>query len=466
MALHLDDQWCFRHSPMDKALKSLLSIVTQNKSLQKIASNSGWLIFERAIKMVIGFSTMAWVIRYLGPEQFGQFSYAMSVAALVAAVATLGLNNIVVRNLLRDTPLHAHILATAGALKLGGGLLATLIATAVIWTVSDDETTRLLVLVISGGFAFQALQVPDFWFQSQVLSKYASFARVGGIVITSAAKILLILGGASVLAFGWVEFANHGIVGLGMCLAFYLKGKGDFSWRPSFKVAVELMRDSWPLIIAGLSVAVYMKMDQVMLGEMSTKHEVGVYAAAASISEIWYFLPSVLAGSVFPAIIRAKESGDTQRYRQRTQLLYDAVVGISYAVALPLALLSGIVITLLYGEEFQAAVPILQIHIWAFVFVSLGVARTRWLLAENFTRFAMASTALGAVVNIGLNMLLIPKFAGVGAAWATLIAYAVASYFSTAVLTQTRLAFWEMTRSLFIPFRLKELWRLWQDYRQ
>jgi O-antigen/teichoic acid export membrane protein len=408
---------------------------------------------------------MAWVIRYLGAEQFGQFSYAMSVAALVAAIATLGLNNIVVRNLLRDSPLRPHILATAGALKFGGGLLATLVAVGVIWTINDNQTTRLLVLLISGGFVFQALQVPDFWFQSQVLSKYAVFARIGGILTTSAAKIALILGGASLVAFGWVEFANHGIIGIGMCIAFYLKGPSDFKWEPKAEVARDLLKDSWPLILAGLSIALYMKIDQVMLGELTTAREVGIYASAATISEVWYFIPGVLASSVFPAIVRAKESGDAKKYQRRMQLLYDIVVLLAYGVALPLTLLAGVIVTALFGDEFRGAVPILRIHIWAFVFVGLGLARTRWLLAENFTRFAMGSTVAGAVINIALNLILIPKFGGVGAAWATLIAYAVAGYFSAFILAGTRSAFHQMTRALCIPFRLAHIRREWRELR-
>ena len=201
-----------------------------------------------------------------------------------------------------------------------------------------------------------------------------------------------------------------------------------------------------------------MWIDQVMIGAMVGHAAVGIYGAAVKISELWYFIPTAIAGSVFPKIVQVREAAraDTHaaRYKDRMQTLYDGMVLLSYGVILLITFLAAPIIELLFGPEYAASAAILQVHIWALLFVSLGVARSKWLIAENLMVFSMVATVLGAVINVGLNVLLIPRYAGLGAAWATLLSYAVAAYLSCLLLKRLRPVFAQLTASLFIPLRL------------
>ena len=197
-------------------------------------------------------------------------------------------------------------------------------------------------------------------------------------------------------------------------------------------------------------VTVYMKIDQVMLKEMLDVKAVGVYSAAVKLCEAWYFVPTVITASLFPVIISSKQKSDTL-YEQRMQKLYDLMVWVSVTVAIPTTFLADWVIIILYGNDFEASVTVLQIYIWAGVFTFLGVASFKWLVTENLQQYSFYVLAIGAVINIGSNLLLIPIYGINGAAVATFISYGIGSYAGLAFFKKSRQAFW-MTTLSFNPF--------------
>jgi len=216
-----------------------------------------------------------------------------------------------------------------------------------------------------------------------------------------------------------------------------------------------MMQDAWPLILAGLSVSIYLKIDQVMLGEMVGESAVGVYATAVKISELWYFIPTAIAGSVFPKVVSSKENASAEVYRERMQAFYDAAALLSYLVIIPVMLSAGPLTTLLFGPEYSEAASILQVHIWAFLFVSLGVARGKWLIAENYTRFAMIAAILGAASNVGLNVLLIDDHGGIGAAWATVFSQCTTAYLVCLYIPLLRI---QLSKAMVSPLRITNVY--------
>jgi len=192
---------------------------------------------------------------------------------------------------------------------------------------------------------------------------------------------------------------------------------------------------------------IYMKIDQIMLGQMIGDEAVGLYSAATRISEVWYFIPMAIVASVFPAILESKKRSEDEYY-ERLQKLYDLMAMISVGVALAMTFLSMLIVTSLFGEAYSEAGPVLAIHVWAAVFVFLGVASSQWFLAENLQILSFQRTALGAVVNVILNLWLIPLYGVVGAALATVFAQATASLFFDGIQKKTRRMFWMKIKSM------------------
>jgi len=425
-------------------------------TLQKVLGNTGWLFADKIVRMGVGLFVGAWIARYLGPAQFGALNYSIAFVALFAPLATLGLDRIVIRNILREPYNKASILGSAFVLKLASGLLTLCLTVAIIYRLRPDDTlTHWLVGIAALGLIFQSFDTIDLWFQSEVRSQYSVYARGVAFAIMSPIKIIMVLASAQLIAFAWASFTEILIGAVGLVFFYRMSRQRLSDWQYKYKQARLLLIDSWPLILSGLSIAIYMKIDQVMLGEMAGNGVVGIYSAVAKISEIWYFIPLTIVSSVFPSIITTRNV-DEKLYYARLQKLFSFMVLLSLSLSIPMTFLSSKVVTLIYGEHFAQGGAILAVHIWASLFVFLGVAQGPWDLAENLTKIALLRTSAGAVINITLNLILIPKYQAMGAAVATVFSYACSAYLLNAFSRKTRVIFIQQTKSLFF---FNTLWR-------
>ena len=281
----------------------------QHSGFMKYFKNTSWLFAEKLLRMIVGLFVGIWVARYLGPERFGLFSYAGSFVGLFTAIATLGLDGIVVRELVKDESRRDELIGTAFWLKLMGAFAVLLILAIAVNFTSNDSYTNTLIFIIASATIFQSFNVIDFYFQSKVLSKYVVYANIISLFISSLVKITLILNDAPLIAFAWVVLFDSFVLACGY-IYFYIKNNLKFSIKNltcNKLTAVNLLHDSWPLILSGLVVSVYMKIDQVMIKEMMDSEAVGLYAVAVRVSELWYFIPLAIVSSLFPAIINAKK---------------------------------------------------------------------------------------------------------------------------------------------------------------
>jgi O-antigen/teichoic acid export membrane protein len=310
--------------------------------------NTSWMFAEQVLRIVAALFVGIYVARYLGPEQFGIYSYAAAFVALFAAVAGLGLSGIVVRDLVNHPDHRDVYLGTAFWLKLAGALLTLgLLAIAVQFT-GNDATTNLYIFIIASGLIFQSFDVVDFYFQSKVLSKYVSICRLVQLALSSALKLYFIYIQADLLWFVLVSLIDQISLALALAFAYWRQKIGSFFGRFDLATAKEMLKNSWPLILSGIAVTLYMRIDQIMIKEMLGEREVGLYSAAVKLSEAWYFVPAIITSSLFPAIVNARKISQ-ELYQQRLQRLYTMMVWLAIAVALPMTFLAEWLVTLLYG---------------------------------------------------------------------------------------------------------------------
>lgn len=421
-------------------------------NLRQIIGNTSWLFSEKILQMVLGLLVGVWITRYLGPERFGRFNYATAIAGLFVPIAKLGLDSIVIRNLARDPSHKDETLGTAFALKLISSLLTWFLAIGVICLIEPSVTsanreTRWIVAIVATGSIILSFDVIDYWFQSQVQAKYSVWARNGAYVLMNLVKLVLIQIRAPLVAFAIAMVAEYALAAIGYLISYQLQKNSFRAWKVNLSYAKVLLNDSWPLILSGIVITIYMGIDQVMLGWMTGEKSVGIYAAAVKISGLWYFVPAAIVNSVFPSIVQAKNISEDVYY-ERIQKLFNVMAVLAYSVAIPVTFLSSWIVTLIYGQYYAEAGSILTVHIWTGLFVSLGIARETWLTTEGLMKFSAATTAAGAVVNIILNSFLIHPYGGLGAAIATVIAQIVASYAAGALYPQTRKIFSYQTKAI------------------
>jgi PST family polysaccharide transporter len=408
------------------------------------------LFGDRILRMGTGLIVGVWVARYLGPGDFGLFNYAQAIVAIFTAVATLGLDRIVVRDLVHHPGQRQSILGTTLALRLAGALAALVVQELTVFVLRpEDRLLPVLVAILGSGMVFQAFDSVDLWYQSQVQSKYSVIAKNVAFLMVAGLKVSLVLTRAPLLSFAWAALAEAALGALLLLIIYRRHAGGLGSWRFEIGWAKALIRDGWPMVLSGFAVMIYMRIDQIMLGQMRGNHDVGVYSAALRFSEIWYFIPMAIVSSVAPSITAAKQL-DEAVYYGRIQKLLRVMVLVSLSIIIPVSFLASYVVVGLYGDSYAAAGPILAIHIWGAVFVFMGVAQGPWFVTEGLMKAYLNRALAGGIVNVLLNLYLIPRFGGLGAAVATLVAQVVSTFLMNALDPRTRRIFWMEARALNI----------------
>jgi O-antigen/teichoic acid export membrane protein len=427
--------------------------------------NTSWSIASPAFGALIGLFVGVLIARHLGPAGTGLLSFYASLVGLFYGLADLGLDNIATRELVSRRTDAAIILGTSLAVRLASGLVVALGICIAFAHVHDTPVARWLLIFTSASLVLRASAVFMWHFHALVQARYIAFAQFVRIGFGAFASLLLLGLGASVIWFGLLGLATAAVEAFGLAYLYKRTGNDPARLRVRNQEARRLLRDAWPYIFSGTAAMLYMKADQVMIGMMMDAEAVGLYAVAVRLSESWTFVPLAVTASVLPAIIRIYHTEDS-RTAARTQFLYDTMALMTVTGAALLTWSSGPLVLLLYGQAFEQSSDVLAISAWSAVFIAMGSANSRILLAQNKQAQQLARTILGAIVNIGLNAILIPVAGIQGAAWATVIAYAVAAYATVPLYPGQVTQFRMMTSSLLVLPAIFRLTRAAIRFRQ
>lgn len=431
-------------------LERLLAGQGSMASLGVIARNFAWQSGDRIVRMGLQFLVGAVVARHLGVHDFGTLNYALAVTGLIGVLAGLGMDGIFSRDLVRHPEQAEGIMGTVFWTRLAAVAVLYLGLAGVATYQGGEGGTALLVC---GLVMFNTpLLVLNTHFEIRLQARYGVIAANISFVVCTAARLWLVARNASVAPLA-ATYLIEPVISSGMIYWFYRRGGNRarlWRWEPAR--AGRMLREGWSLLLSGLAIMVYMRLDQIMLSRMRGDAEVGIFCAALRLSEVWYFIPLALASSLFPSLVRSREL-EPSVYRRRLGQFYDLNAGLAYALIIPLAPLAPWLFNLVYGRGFAGADAVFQVHLFACLFVFLGVARGQYLLNEGFTKFVFISTTLGALANVGLNLLLIPTHGAVGAAVATVASQAFSTLASSFLWAPTRDNGWLQLRALALPVR-------------
>jgi len=263
--------------------------------------NTGWLMADRILRLGLGLFVGLWVARYLGPARYGSLNFAISYIALFGSMATLGLDDIVIREIIRDENKAPGVLGSALALKLAGSCVALLVSILIIWfLLPHNRTDMILVSIVSMGLVFQAFDTIDSYFQSQVISKLTVWSKNSALLLVAGLRIYLIHIKAPVWTFAAAASAELALGAIGLIIAYRLHGGSILRWHASKRATLHLLHDGWPLIFSVMAFMIYMRIDMIMLKVMQGDRAAGIYAAATKISELWFFVPTAIVTSAAP----------------------------------------------------------------------------------------------------------------------------------------------------------------------
>ncbi len=395
----------------------------QHAGFQKYFKNTGWLFAARITSFFTSFLTVAMVARYLGPENLGKLDYAQSFVAIISIFSSLGIDQILYRDLISYPEKENELLGTAIFAKLFFGLIAFIIAVTISHLLGDNLLLTTLVGICALNFLINPIGTVGVLFNAQVKAKYSSQISIFLAFFIPALKILVIFLNRGLIYFALIIFIEGFISALWSIYVYIARFHNKpSSWKFKLDTFKLLLRDSWPLILAGFSGYVYAKIDQVLLLHLIDSATVGIYGVAVKLTQIWAFLPGMIIGSVFPAIVNAKKT-NFPLYAKRFRALAGLTIGITAIIALPLFIFAPLIIKLVFGQAFIGATPILRIYLWTSIAITLVVLVQHYFIAENFTRIFLYTSIIGATTNVVLNLILIPLFGSEGSAWGTMLSY-------------------------------------------
>lgn len=406
-----------------------------NQGLIRILRSIVWLFFQNGLNLIVGLFVGAWVARHLGPEKMGVVGAAIALALIFKTAAGLGLEKIVVRNLVENETTQGVLLSSARAMQFISGVVAYLLLLVVGWWV---KAPMLLYVVVGIDLFLQPFLVPVFWYRAKTLPKPTVIAAGCGLILAASLRIALILSGnTNVVYFAATYIAQTMITAVVVNLLFKAEVLGCPKFpKPSLAMIRKVRGESMVLLVGTVCAMALFKIDIAMVATISSSTEAGIYLAAARVSEITYFVPAILASSLFPAIVRSKTNSDV--YFHRMAFYYKVSAATAYGIIVVLLLFHRWIIEFLYGISYSGAGAVLLVHAWTCLPVFLGGARQQWLLSDGLVWYWTAFTVVGAALNVLLNLMLIPSFGALGAAYASLISYTIASIFSSILTRETR----------------------------
>jgi len=436
---------------------SLKQRLEGKENLKRVLTNISWLFLDKVIRVGLNFLLTILIARYLGTNHFGLWNYTIAFVALFSILSSLGLDNIVTKDLVNEEVSKNEILGAAFILKLGGGFTALLLSTICIYFIRLNEPLTLyLVLLTGAALIFQSFDVIDFYYQSKLQSKFTVYSRSFSFFISALIKIAILFFKGPLILFV-VATLLEAVLSAGFFILVYTRSNGSvLNWKIRMPVLRKLLKDSYPLALSVMLILLYMRTDQIMLGTLIGDKAVGIFSAAVKLSEAWYFIPSIITSSILPTLIKEKEVNQ-ERYLKKLQQSFQLMAYLGILTAIVITFFSSYIIDFLYGAEYAGAASILAVHTWTSVFVFLGFASGNWFIVENLQKYVFYRTLAGACINISLNLVLIPRYGGFGAAIATLLSQFTASYFFNLFNNKTYPVFLMQTKALYQVLVLRDL---------
>lgn len=422
---------------------------------------------QSLLMSAVGLVIMGLAARLYGPSGLGELTFMVALMTLMTPVMTLGLDAIVLQVLVNRDVEDRTLMSLAIRMRVTAGA-ALLVAVAVIgWRLGIPLDQQIIATAIFGALLLRSGEIYLSWFQARARIVRGAVARVLAYLATSVARLYVVAKGLPITAYALTYTLDALLTWVAYRMAFRPGASPVVKSRGQPHVGRTLLSRSWPLILSGLAVSFYNRVDQVMLGAMnSDKRDAGLYAACTTLAELWYFLPmAVVAAS--QAGVHAAHARGARTFLATTQVLYNRVAGLGWLCAVGVAGLSYWLLRLTFGSDYASSGTVLCVILLsaAGLLAVLGSARAPWLVAKGLQKYTLAHLVAGGVVNVALNLALIPTFGIVGAAVATFAAQAVAVILLPLAIPATRVSATQILRAVALP-QWRDLARMANGWRR
>jgi O-antigen/teichoic acid export membrane protein len=410
---------------------------------------------EKGFALAAGMIVGLYVARYLRPEAFGLLNYAISFVGIFSALSTVGLEQIIVRELARYPERKEELLGTGVILRLAGSVVLIVVMAIFMIFMRQESFTTILIFVIASAEIFKCFEVINYFYQSQVKSKHVVRTQMFINLAVSLAKIGMVLLHFSLVWFAIIVAINAILNAAGYIFTYTRTSGVLHEWNFKKTLAFSLLKETWPLALYGIALNIQARIDQVMLGNLLNNYEVGQYSVALKFIEIFGFVPMVLMSTFTPAVSKAKAI-DENLYEARLVNFYRLMFATFLAMAIPIYFFSEDVISWLYGAEYQAAGFLLSLFALRLFFSNMGVGKSIFIVNESMFTYSLLTVVIGAASNILLNFFLIPRYGTVGAVGASMISFTISIFIVDLFFKKALRNLKLMMRGILTFWKLKE----------
>lgn len=436
----------------------------RSEGFLKYFRNTSWLFVDKVVRLGAVLITSIFVTKYLGPELFGQLNYASAFVGIFFALTSMGLDEILIRDIVRRPDRRDQLMGTAATIKLGGAIVLFITVMTLAFAKQLDSTIITMVCLIAAAELLKPFVVVEQYFYSQVKGRTAAQVNMVTVIIASLFRLGLILVHAPVVWFAWAYIVEMAVSAICFLIAYRRDGSTWRNWRYSRHTALYLLRQSWPLVIYGLALYVQAKIDQVMIGDILQKtlgptgamEEVGQYSAALKMIEALGFVPGIVVASLAPAITRARAT-DRKLYEDRLVNQYRLMFILFLVVSVPLYFVAEPIMVLLFGEKFRMAGYLLSLFAIRLFFTNMGVAKSSFITNESLFKYSLVTAVVGAALNIAMNYLLIPTYHSIGAIWAMIGSFFVSIFVVDLFFKEARPNFGWMMKGIFTFWKIRNV---------
>lgn len=415
--------------------------------MKQYISGSLWALIERVASMVLGVATAMVLARKLGRAGFGDFSYAEQLAGLFVVLVPIGTQRVFVRELVRAPEQAGDLMRTSMVIRWSAAGLGLVLMAGLSLVL--DGWGRLFGLTLCfglmlGGSVFDAYAD---YFQAHLQYPVAVRARLTGLLLSVPLLIGACWLGAPMWAVALAFVLRFWIAALCLSRAYHGRHPAGSHGRFNRDLARLLLQDGLPLALSAIVVMIYTRTGLILVRHMQGAEAAGLYSAACRVYNPVYSILPILGGIVYPAIVKAKTRGEAH-YWERLEQVLSLNVAIALAGFAGIAIFGRLAVRLFYGPAFEDSANILLVQMILLFFQGIGLAGSMWFITESQTMLALKRNIAGAVINVGLSLWLIPRWSGLGAAVASVVAYAAAMHFALYFSPVTRPLFRLQNRAL------------------
>ena len=402
----------------------------KNKSFK---FNLSWLVLDKIFRASLNLVVTILIARNLGPENFGVFSYLLVLVFVFTTISTLGMNPVLTNNIIKFKQYDTNsTIVTCYLIRFLFSIFSYIIFISFILQSSNSIIFLDYSIIIGLVIVFKSSEILFSYFEAKLKSKFIVISQSIGMILLIITLCIIFFNKLNNIYIYFAFLIETVSIFIIINFIFFKQINYKFILTNNIKLIYKIISDSLPVLISTMCIILYMRIDQIMINKILGQYELGLYSVSVRLIEIFHFIPKILMISYLPILLKYK------KYSLKLIELNSYISKLSFILIFLILLFSDFFTKYLFGNDYVESIYTTNVLSFSLIFVYLGVVNEHWYITKKLQKYYAFYVFLGAILNIILNIYLIPIYGIIGAAYATIITYIFLIFVFDLVATKTR----------------------------